>query len=120
MSIVTISVRGYKRWEADKNKWALEIAEDLIRLYNAKDMTHEFGFGQTSVVMNYIMMKVWHILSCSGIFLDYKVKKKKDECSVVVSMCEQVAEHIDPPDEEVEEKRRMEEEEKRHLGLGYF
>jgi len=100
MSIVILSDKGYNAWEAGVNRWALNMAETLIREYNARFTRHGFEYDQSSEVMKYSMMKVWHILSGSGIFLDFKVKKKKDKCYVVISMSEQAAEYIDAPDED--------------------
>jgi hypothetical protein len=93
----SISFKSFKEWDMDKDKWASNIAEDAINEYNRGNYFYSLTLDQTPSVMKYIMMKVWHILSGSGIFLEHRVKRRGDKNTIMFSMSEQSPEYVDAP-----------------------
>jgi hypothetical protein len=94
--LITLNLNPYNKWEQTINIRAEELAKELIEDYNENDKCLILTSTNTKEVHVYIMMKVWHILSGSGIFLDYTISKKKDKTIVEMHMSEQNPEFIDP------------------------
>ena len=90
-----LSTKGYEDWEANANKQALEIAEEIIEHYNNGMYSICWTTEQSKTVIQYILMKVWHICSCSGIFILDDVKKIKDKCKITIDLAEQDTEYVD-------------------------
>jgi len=95
-TIVTLNLNPYNKWEEKINILAEELAKELIEDYNENHKCLILTSTNTKEVHVYIMMKVWHILSGSGIFLDYTISKKKSKIIIDLHMSEQDPEFIDP------------------------
>jgi hypothetical protein len=77
----------YNQWEEDKNMNALFQAKELFDDYKNNNIKYvKYKTDQSNKVQEYILMKVWHILNGSGVFLDFKVYKKGMGCLVVIRL----------------------------------
>ena len=109
MSYIVKSMKGYTEWEAFEGVEASKMADDLIESYNRlhSDETpivrniHKF-INCTKERALYKLLKVWHILSGSGVFLHYELKKRGPSLWVYSSMSRQLPEYIDRPDSDDE------------------
>ena len=79
---------NYNEWEADRNNTALTDAQEYINDYNNGVRFITYRTNQTKQVLEYIFMKIFHILDGSGIFLDYKVFKRREKCIVELYLSE--------------------------------
>jgi hypothetical protein len=98
----TLSVKGYAKFDADNSKRAIEDAQELIAHYNRGEFVYVYTTNQSKPVEEYKLMKVWHIMSGSGIFFDHKITKCRnlpERIRVRISMSQQVQEHWDSDDE---------------------
>ena len=93
--LITLNLNPYNRWEQTINILAEELAKELIKDYNENKKCVMLTTIDTKEVQTYLMMKVWHILSGSGIFLDYTISKKKSKIIIDLHMSEQDPESID-------------------------
>ena len=91
---VTLNLNPYNRWEQTINILAEELAKELIEDYNENKKCVMLTTIDTKEVQTYLMMKVWHILSGSGIFLDYTISKKKSKIIIDLHMSEDDPESI--------------------------
>ena len=97
-----MSMKGFRKWDKDRTDTAVDIADMLITDYNISDYDVDFTIPIDVDLVKYTMKKVWIILSGSGIFLDYKVIKKKQKSLVVGRMSEQLDTFIDSSDDEID------------------
>jgi len=76
----------YLEWEKGVSKFAYEKAEEYIQDYKdgVKSITYKTTRGKTPE--EYMLMKVWHLLHCNGIFLGIDVKKRKDKIYVALDL----------------------------------
>jgi len=90
--MTTLNTTQYDEWENNRNAKALEWAQELIDEYNNSEMYHQYKCNQTKSVLEYTLMKVWHILDSSGIFMVYKINKKNNQCIVNIRLQKNVFE----------------------------
>ena len=109
MSYIVKSVKGYTDWEAFEVEQALQMADELIEAYNTNRTDEQPIVRNTHKFLNcskeratYKLLKVWHILSGSGIFLHYELKTRGHSLWVYSSMSRQLAEYIDKDDSDTE------------------
>jgi hypothetical protein len=93
--VKVLSTKGYDRWEVSTNGLAYDIAKEIIKDYNDGVRHNNWTIEQSKPVIEYTLMKVWHICSSSGIFIDYKVAKIKDKCKIIINFYEQDPEYVD-------------------------
>ena len=94
----TISFKGYSKFDASVSKYAIKDAQELIDHYNRGEFNYVYTTNQTKPVEEYKIMKVWHILSGSGIFFSHdirKVRKDPQRIRVSIQMSQQVKEYWD-------------------------
>ena len=97
----TLSLKSYAHFDAWTNAKAIEYAQGLIKCYNKGEFNYAYTTNQTKPVEEYIMMKVWHILSGSGIIFTHtirKVKEPSDRIRVRIMMSEQLTMYWDSAD----------------------
>lgn len=80
---------SYLKWEAECIICAENEAQDLIDSFNETEdddglLCSSYTSTQSKQVKLYTLMKVWHILNGSGLFMDYTVHKKKDTILVEI------------------------------------
>lgn len=95
----TLSLKGYAEFDAGVTKKAIEDAEELITCYNRGEYNYSYTTNQTKPVEDYKLMKVWHIMSGSGIFFTHTVTKvRKDpptRIRVRIMMSRQIPDYWD-------------------------
>jgi hypothetical protein len=85
---------AYDNWGAHQNEIAKLKAEELIADYNNGYVVVSYRTNNTKEVYTYFMMKVWHILSGSGIFMDHEIRKRGDKLEIFIEMSPQSPENI--------------------------
>jgi hypothetical protein len=102
-------MKGYTEWEADEAERAVKMADELIEEYNMNHndtnnmVYNKYKFTNcTKERALYTLLKVWHILSGSGIFLDYEIQKRGPSLWVHSTMTPQLKHYIDKPDSDDE------------------
>ena len=91
----------YDKWEKSCNEYAKALSEDLIERYNRGVEATLITIEQSKEVQTYVMMKVWHIMSSSGICIDYTIRKyRRNQLKVHIEMCDQTR---DSSDETIDE-----------------
>ena len=86
IKMTILNTTQYDEWENNRNTKALEWAQELIDEFNNTEMYHKYTCNQTKSVLEYTLMKVWHILNSSGIFMVHNIKKKGTKCIVTISL----------------------------------
>jgi hypothetical protein len=74
--MTTLNTTGYDEWENDRNIKALEWAQDLLNDFNDQIYSASYTCNQIKPILQYTLIKVWHILYGSGIVMVYTIKKK--------------------------------------------
>jgi hypothetical protein len=98
----TLSIKGYSKFDADSSKRAIEDAQELIASYNKGEFVYVYTTNQSKPVEEHKIMKVWHIMSGSGIFFIHKItkdRKRPERIRVRISMSQQLQEYWDSDDE---------------------
>ena len=84
--MATLNTTRYDEWENDRNIKALEWAQDLLNDFNDGIYYASYTCNQSKPVLQYTLMKVWHILSSSGIFMYHTINKKGEQYIVKINM----------------------------------
>lgn len=98
----TLSFKGYSKFDADNSKRAVEDAQELIAHYNRGEFVYVYTTNQSKPIEEHKLMKMWHIMSGSGIFFIHKINKDRnrpDRIRVRISMSQQLQEYWDSDDE---------------------
>jgi hypothetical protein len=98
----TLSIKGYSKFDADSSKRAIEDAQELIAHYNRGEFVYVYTTNQSKPVEEHKIMKVWQIMSGSGIFFVHKItkdRKRPERIRVRISMSQQLPEYWDSDDE---------------------
>ena len=77
---------NYEEWEKDRIQNAMDKAAQLIDDYKNGYISFCYTTTQSKTVHEYELLKVWHILDSSNIFMDYKISKLKDKCRVQIDL----------------------------------
>ncbi len=102
MSEIKLSTKGYIGWDINIRDHAVSLARKLIDHYNEGKRSYKYEIEQTTQVEKYMLMKVWHILSGSGICMLHRVYKRKNKLHVSIELGPQSPEYIDSSDSESE------------------
>ena len=76
----------YVGWEKDVSDQAYRKAIEYMQDYKDGVKTITYKSIQSKAVETYMLMKVWHLLECNGIFLDIEIKKRKDKIRVMLQL----------------------------------
>ena len=78
-------MESYINWDKSIEQRAVMRSIEYITDYNDGIRFISYKTDQTSIVETYTLMKIWHILNGSGIFMDSKVYKTKETCRVEIN-----------------------------------
>jgi hypothetical protein len=84
--MTTLNTTVYDEWENNRNTKALEWAQDLLNDFNDQIYSASYKCNQSKPILEYTLMKVWHILRGSGIFMVHTLKKKGNNYIVKIEL----------------------------------
>jgi hypothetical protein len=98
----TLSLKGYEKHDKKCEEYAIRDCHELIASYNRAEFVYSYTTNQYKEAELYKLTKMWHIMSGSGIFIDYKITKLRNDperIRIRIQMSQQVKEHWDSDDE---------------------
>ena len=110
MSEITLRTKGYTIWDTVVTDQAVVFARKLIDYYNEGGRIYKYATKQARQPEQYMLMKVWHILSGSGICMIDTVRTYKDRLKVCIHLAAESPEYIDSSDSEREPEHESDDE----------
>jgi hypothetical protein len=86
-----MNMTNYEVWEARQTTHAQELAQRCLELYNSGHYKYSFSTNQTKSVMEYVLMKVYHIVWGSSPSLGFfsTIRKQDDLTRVCLRLFNQ-------------------------------
>jgi hypothetical protein len=79
---MTLNDARYLQWEKDVSDEAYKVAEEYMEDYKNGVKYIQYKTTKSKAVEEYLLMKVWQLLECNGIFMGIQIRQRKDKVFV--------------------------------------